>query len=330
MPGKCAMIDIRRKEQCDVAIIGAGPAGIGAALALKKAGINDIIILDRETTGGGVPRHCGHPPFGLREYTKIMTGPQYAQRNVEEVHKAGIPLSLKTSVTALGPDGTIDYVCPQGRGKLSAKRVLLATGTRETPRSARFISGDRPLGIYTTGALQSMIYLKNMAPFYHPLVIGTEIVSFSALWTCKKAGIQPVAMIDERSRPAVAWPLYSSSRYFGVPLLTGCTNITIYGKTRINGVCIVDQHGQQRDFSCDGVLVTGRFTPESILARLGGLTIDNTSGRPLTDRYGRCSNPIYFAAGNLVHQPVKVAGKCWQNGKTAAKRIAKDLDSAGG
>lgn len=324
------MNNIRRIEHCDVAIIGAGPAGIGAALALKKAGVNDIIILDRETTGGGVPRHCGHRPFGLREYRKIMTGPQYAQRNIREVHKAGIPLSLRTSVTALGPDGTLDYVCPQGRGKLSAKRILLATGTRETPRSARFISGDRAPGIYTTGALQSMVYLKQMVPFYRPLVIGTEIVSFSALWTCKKAGIHPVAMIDERSRPAVAWPVFYASHYFGVPLLTGCTNITIYGKDRIEGVRIVERHGQQRNFSCDGVLVTGCFTPESILARLGGLTLENRSGRPLTDRYGRCSNPIYFAAGNLVHQPVKVAGKCWQNGKTAAKRIAKDLDSAGG
>jgi len=319
------MTDLLGKRQCDVAIIGAGPAGIAAALELKRSGIDDIIILDRETAGGGVPRHCGHPPFGLREYKRIMTGPQYAGRNVEEIRKADVPLSLRTSVTALGPDGTLDYVCPQGKGTLTAKRVLLATGTRETPRSARFISGDRPLGICTTGVLQSMVYLKNMVPFYRPLVIGTEVVSFSALWTCKKAGITPVAMVEEQAKPAVAWPVYYSTRYFRVPLLLDSKILKIFGKTRVEGVRIIDQHGKKKTFSCDGVLITGRFTPESILARSGGLVLDTKNGHPLTDSHGRCSNPVYFAAGNVVHQPVTVSGKCWQDGKITARRMARDL-----
>ncbi len=319
------MTDLPGKKQCDVAIIGAGPAGIAAALELKRSGIDDVIILDRETSGGGVPRHCGHPPFGLREYARIMTGPQYAGRNVEEISKADIPLSLRTSVTALGPDGTLSLVSPRGKGTLKAKRVLLATGTRETPRSARFIPGDRPLGICTTGALQSMVYLKNMVPFYRPLVIGTEIVSFSALWTCKKAGITPVAMVEEHEKPVVSWPVYHSTRYFGVPLLLGSKILKIFGKTRVEGVRIIDRQGRKKTFSCDGVLITGGFTPESILARNGGLVLDAKTGRPLTDNHGRCSNPVYFAAGNVVHQPVKVAGKCWQHGKITARSIARDL-----
>ena len=309
---------------CDVAIIGAGPAGLAAATTLKKQGIEHVLVLDRESVAGGVPRHSGHPPFGIIEYARVMTGPTYAKRLVATAQRAGVDIALKTSVTRLGSDGVLTIATPEGTGELKAKRVLLATGVRETPRSTRLVSGDRILGISTTGALQSMVYLKNLIPFRNPVVVGTEIVSFSALLTCKKAGIKPVAMIEEQSSPTIAWPLHNATRLFGVPLFLNTQITNIIGKDRVEIVQVLDGKGNTHEIACDGVLFTGQFTPESTLARMSHLDLDYATGSPVIDQFGRCSDPAYYAAGNLL-QPVNIAFNCWREGRRTAGWIAQDL-----
>jgi len=310
---------------CDVAIIGAGPAGLSAATALKKEGIERVIVIDRETEGGGIPRHCGHPPFGILEYKRILTGPLYARRNVKTALSSGVELMLKTTVISLGAEGKLSLLSPDGPIELVAKRVLIATGTRETPRSARMVSGNRPLGICNTGALQSMVYLKNRIPFKQPVIVGSEIVSFSALFTCKKAGIKPVAMLEEKAGTSVMWPIKYVLNIIGVPLFLNTKITNIAGKDRVQSVTVVDKNGKEREIVCDGVLFTGKFIPESSLMRMSHLEIDQNIGMPRVDRYGRCSDPSYYVAGNIVFNPVKVAGKCWKSGQIAAQRIAKDL-----
>ena len=320
--------DNSKYENCDVAIIGGGPAGLAAAITLKKEGIERVVVLDREAVAGGIPRHCGHIPFGVLEYKRVLTGPSYAKRIVETAQSAGVDIMVKTTVTQLGRAGTLSILSPQGSRELTAKRVLLATGTRETPRSARMVSGNRPLGICNTGTLQSMVYLKNRVPFRSPVVVGTEIVSFSALFTCKKIGIRPVAMLEENVRPTVQWPVYYGAKVFGVPLFLQTRIVSILGKDRVDAVRISDENGNEREIACDGVLFTGQFTPESSLARMSHLELDQKNGSPVVDKFGRCSDPAYYAAGNVLLQPVKVAGKCWQSGRKTAQWIIKDL--AGG
>ncbi len=227
------MTDVLESASYDVAIIGAGPAGLSAALELKKAGVDQIIVLERESEAGGIPRHCGHPPFGIREYKQVLTGPTYAKKLVATAHNHGINIALNHTVTLLEPAGKITVVASAGVTELTAQRVLIATGTRETPRSARLVSGDRALGICNTGTLQSMFYLKKMVPFRQPVVVGTEIVSFSALFTCKKAKIQPVAMLEEGQRPIVRWPIHYASRVFGVTLLLETQIEKIIGADRV-------------------------------------------------------------------------------------------------
>ena len=318
------MTNALKYNHCDVAIIGAGPAGLAAAATLKKQGIEHVLVLDRESEAGGIPRHCGHPPFGIIEYARLMTGPSYAKRLVASAQKAGVDIALKTSVTKLGFGGILTIATPKGMGELKAKRVLLATGVRETPRSARLVSGDRMLGISTTGALQSMVYLKNLIPFRYPLVVGTQIVSFSALLTCKKAGIKPVAMIEEKSSPTISWPLHHASSLFGVPLFLNTRITNIIGKDRVEMVQVLDGKKNTREIVCDGVLFTGQFTPESTLARMSHLDLDYGTGSPVIDGFGRCSDPSYWAAGNLL-QPVNIAFNCWREGRRTAGRIAQDL-----
>ncbi|RLB78672.1 MAG: pyridine nucleotide-disulfide oxidoreductase [Deltaproteobacteria bacterium] len=340
------MTDPLKQESCDVAIIGAGPAGLSAAIELKKSGVECVVVLEREAEAGGIPRHCAHPPYGIREYKRVLTGPTYAKKLVETAHNAGVSIALKQTVTKLEPRGILTVASPEGLRKLTAKRVLLATGTRETPRSTQLVSGDRALGICNTGTLQSMFYLKNMVPFRRPVVVGTEIVSFSALFTCKKAKIQPVAMLEEGRRPTVRWPIHYAARVFGVPLLLETQIEKIIGDNRVEAVLIKDKDGNIRELACDGILFTGKFTPESTLARMSHLQLDNKTGSPIIDRFGRCSDPAYYSAGNVqqyypdgdtsthvpiyytadnLPQPVEVAGQCWNEGRMTAEWIVKDL-----
>lgn len=340
------MTDVLKHENCDVAIIGAGPAGLSAATTLKRSGIESVLVLEREAEAGGIPRHCAHPPYGLREYKRVLTGPSYAKKLVETACNVGVQIALKQTVTKLEAGGVLTIASPEGLKKLTAKRVLLATGIRETPRSARLVSGDRALGICNTGTLQSMYYLKNMVPFRRPVVIGTEIVSFSALSTCKKAGIQPVAMIEENQRPTIRWPIHHAASFFAVPLFLNTQIIKILGKDRVHAVQVVDTNGDLREIGCDGVLFTGQFTPESALARMSHLELDYETGSPTVDQFGRCSDPAYYAAGNVLQhrtgnntvtavpfyytadnlpQPVEVAGQCWNEGQITAQWIVNDL-----
>src|SRR5689334_8031344 len=137
----------------DVAIVGAGPAGLGAALALKRHGVRRVVVVEREAEAGGVPRHCAHSPFGLREFGRVLLGPAYARRLAAEAEAAGVEIRLRTSVVAVEPGCRLQLTTPEGLNALTARRILLATGARETPRSARLVGGDRPVGVVTTGAL---------------------------------------------------------------------------------------------------------------------------------------------------------------------------------
>jgi len=331
------------QQYCDVAIIGSGPAGIAAAVTLKKAGIDNIIVIERESEAGGIPRHCGHIAFGFKKYKRVLTGPQYANKNIVEAQKLAIDIRLNTTVTHLGEGGKLSLVSQKGVYELNAKRVLIATGTREKPRSARFVSGDRALGIYNTGALQGMVYLKNKIPFKRPLIVGTEIVSFSALLTCRKGGIKPVAMIEENSKPSVRWPIHYGALVFGTKLFLETKIHKIVGDQRVESVILENASGIQKSIECDGVLFTGQFTPESSLIRMSHIEFDTETFSPKVDKHGRCSDSAYFAAGNVrqllpeegrnayfypkgrAPNAVNISGMCWDQGVEVAKTIINDL-----
>lgn len=308
---------------CDVAIVGGGPAGLAAAAELRRLGAGRVVVLERAAAAGGMPRTCAHSPFGLREYGKPMAGPAYARELVERADREGVEIRTGTSVFALHPGGVLAAGDAESPFTVTARRVLLATGAREAPRSARLVSGARPLGIFTTGALQNFIHVEKRLPFRAPLVVGSELVSFSALITCRMAGIRPVAMIEAAARTTARWPAGLLPRLLGVPLLLDARLTKIEGGPRVTSVEI-DHGDRRRSLDCDGILFTGRFTPESSLARLGHLAVDPNSGGPEIDQFGRCSDPAYYAAGNLLH-PIETAGFCWREAVATARRIAEDL-----
>jgi hypothetical protein len=192
------------------------------------------------------------------------------------------------------------------------------------PRSARLVSGDRPLGIANTGALQAYVYLQGLTPFRRPLVVGTELVALSALLTCRKAGIRPVAMIEESHRPTTYRPLMGLPRLMGVPVRYGARIDAIHGNTRVEAVSVRNDDGRIDRFDCDGVLFTGRFTPESTLVRTSHLELDDGTQGPQIDQYGRCTDGAYYAAGNLL-RPVETAGWSFREGRRIGNCVADDL-----
>ncbi len=308
----------------DVAIIGGGPAGLAAATTLKQAGITRVVVLEREPEAGGIPRHCGHPPFGLREFKRVLTGPAYAARLVKRAQKHGVEIHNGVTVVEARPNGALLIATPDSVQEITATRVIYATGVRETPRSARLISGVRARGVLNTGALQSMIYLKHRRPFNNPVIIGSELVAFSAIMTCRHAGIKPIAMIEERNRATARWPTSLFPRMTGVKLMTGTKLTEIHGGKSVTHVSIQNADGTLSDIACDGVILSGQFTPECALARAGHLLVDPATGGPVVDQWGRCSDPSYFATGNLL-RPVETAGWSWNEGRQTGAWVVQDL-----
>jgi NADPH-dependent 2,4-dienoyl-CoA reductase/sulfur reductase-like enzyme len=308
----------------DVAIVGGGPAGIAAAVSLRRSGVERVTIVEREATLGGVPRHCGHPPFGMREFHRILTGPAYARQLSDMARDAGVDRMTGTTVVALQPSATLDIATSAGLSQLRAKRVILATGIRENSRAARFIAGDRPLGVITTGTLQHAVHVEHLAPFRRPVIVGTELVSLSSVLTCRHAGIHPVAVIEKNMRPTARRALALFPRLLGIPMHYGADIVDIRGRGRVEAVTIRHGDGKLQELACDGVLLTGCFVPEAALVRASHLTVDQGSGGPAIDQSGRCSDPTYYAAGNLL-RPVETAGWCFREGTRIAELVADDL-----
>jgi len=308
----------------DVAIIGGGPSGLAAATTLKAAGVGRVVVLEREMEAGGIPRHCGHPPFGAREFKRIYTGPAYARKLVQTALAAGVEIHCLTTVVQARPEGELLLAVPEGQQVINARRVIYATGVRETPRSARLLGGMRLQGVVNTGALQSMVFLKHMRPFKRPVIVGTELVAISAVSTCTHAGIRPVAMVEPDPRPTARWPFTLYPRLKGVPLHLNTRPVAIHGDKTVSSLEVEDSNGTRRHIDCDGVLLSGMFTPESTLGRMGHLEVDPATGGPVVDQFGRCSDPAYFAAGNLL-RPVETAGWCWSEGNRTGARVADDL-----
>jgi NADPH-dependent 2,4-dienoyl-CoA reductase/sulfur reductase-like enzyme len=156
-----------------VLVVGAGPAGLAAAHELAVAGVVPVVVVDREATAGGVPRHCVHTGFGLQDLHRSMTGPAYARHLAARAIGAGAVLRLSTTVAGVTPDGTATLVGPSGIEEVRPGVILLATGARERPRSARLVPGDRPAGVFTTGQLQQWV-LADLPVGRRAVVVGAE------------------------------------------------------------------------------------------------------------------------------------------------------------
>jgi hypothetical protein len=226
-------------------------------------------------------------------------------------------------VLSLHPGPQLTISSDRGVETLHARHVLLCTGVRESSRVERLIGGTKPGGILTAGALQSMVYLKQLSPFRRPVILGSELVSFSSILTCRHMKIRPVAMIEPGKRPVARWPAALFPRLQGIPLFLNTEVVAVEGLRQVEAV-IVQDGGGKRALDADGLIVSGRFRPEASLLKTSHLRLDPLTGGPEIDQYGRCSDPCFFAAGNLL-RPAETAGWSWAEGRAVARTMHHSL-----
>ena len=306
----------------DVLIVGAGPAGLATALELRRLGVPRVLVVDREEQAGGIPRHAAHTGFGLRDMHRLLAGTQYAARYVRLAREAGVELQTGVTVTGWAAPTTLSVTSPAGLAEISAKAVVLATGCRERPRTARLVPGTRPLGVLTTGALQQFVYLRHQPVGRRAVVVGAEHVSFSAVLTLAHAGASTVAMVTEHPRHQTYAPFkWITATRFGVPILTSMRVTQILGAKRVEAVEVTDLGtGAVSRLECDTVVFTGDWIPDHELARRGALDMDPATRAPRVDGALRTSARGVFAAGNLLHG-AETADVAALSGRHAARAI---------
>lgn len=285
-----------------VVIVGGGPAGLAAALELRRRSI-DVVVLDREPHAGGIPRHSAHQGFGLRDLHRTMSGPRYAQRYVQLARGAGARVRTEAMVTGWSADGSLEVTSPLGRELLSPTAILLATGCRERPRSARLVPGSRPDGVMTTGTLQQMVSVFEQRPGRRALIVGAEHVSYSAILSLRHGGAQVVAMTTELPRHQSLSVFHHAARLgYRVPLWVDTVVSSIDGWPRVEEVELTDlETGRRRRVACDTVVFTADWIPDHELVVTGGIDLDPGTLGPSVDTGLRTSRRGVFAAGNVLH-----------------------------
>lgn len=314
----------RRERTVDVLVVGAGPAGLGAAAELAASGVRRVEVLEREQTAGGIPRHCHHTGFGSSRPGGGTDGPEYARRCTAAATRAGATLRTGTTVTGWAGPLTLDATGPGGLERITAHAVVLATGARERPRSARLVPGTRPAGVYTTGELQQAVHLHHQHIGTRAVIIGDEPVSIAAAATLRTAGVEVVARVSDRppARPAALAPRHAA------PLLTRTTVTALTGRGRLTGVTVRHQDGRTTTLPCDTVVFTGDWIPEHELARRGDVPLDPGTRGPAYDAAYRTHTPGVFAAGNLLHA-VESAGTAAAEGRALAAPVRRHLATGG-
>jgi thioredoxin reductase len=309
-----------------VAVVGGGPAGLTAAATLAAGGSGDVLVLERETHAGGIPRHSDHTGYGMRDLRRVLSGPSYAARLVDTATRSGVTIRTEAMVTGIDADRSLTVTTPQGLTRVRPDALVLATGARERPRSARMIAGDRPAGVYTTGHLQNLVHLQHGTPGRRAVVVGAELVSWSAVLTLREAGCRTVLMTTTHDRSESYRAFSALGRtVLRVPVAPRSRVVSIHGRHRVEAVTIEDlRTGTQRRVACDTVVLTGDWIPDNELARTAGLDVAPGSRSPVVDATLRTSAPGVFAIGNLVH-PVDTADVAALDGRHVADGVHRWL-----
>ncbi|MCC6197725.1 MAG: FAD-dependent oxidoreductase, partial [Burkholderiales bacterium] len=288
-------------ESADVVVVGAGPAGLAAAVALGDRGVRRVLVVDRDDAAGGLPRFCSHLGFGWEYTHRLDSGPGMVRRLLRRLDRNAVTIATRTSVLAVRAGPELELVGADcGHIGVRPRAVVLATGIRERPRSARLVPGRRPAqGILTTGQLQQMVARGVPVNGRRAVVIGTEHVAFSILLTARHAGFAVVAMAGAEDRIMSYAGAALVARVMGVPVHLSSTVEDIGGVDRVESVTLRGPSGPL-SIACDTVIFSGDFVPDAALLPGSGIDIAAATSGPCVDQYGRTSAAGIFAAGNLL------------------------------
>lgn len=299
------------KKQCDIAIVGGGPAGLAAAYSAYKNGAKNIVVLERDRELGGILQQCIHNGFGLSRFKEQLTGPQYANRYIKMVKDIKeIKILLDTMVLEVHQDKTVVAVNPQdGLIELSAKAVVYTMGCRERTRGAIMIPGSRPAGVFTAGTAQRMVNMEGYLPGKKVVILGSGDIGLIMARRMMLEGVKVQAVLEIMPYSnGLTRNIVQCLNDFAIPLHLSHTILAIHGKDRVTGVTCakVDSAmkpiiGTEFEIDCDCVLLSVGLIPENEISEATEISLDKVTSGPIVDQMRQTSLPGFFAAGNVVH-----------------------------
>ena len=320
-------------EKVDVLVVGAGPAGMAAAIAAKEAGVDNILVLEREANMGGILRQCIHNGFGLHRFKEELTGPEYAQRDIDKVKELGIEVRCGTTVLSIDENRFVTAVSKEkGIQLFEAGALILAMGCRERPRGALATPGTRCAGIYSAGTAQKFVNLEGYMPGKRVVILGSGDIGLIMARRMTLQGAKVLACVELMPYSSgLNRNIVQCLHDYDIPLLLSHTVIDIQGKERLTGVTVAEVDakrqpipGTEQHFDCDTLLLSVGLLPENELTRQADVEMSNLTSGAVVDDTMQTSKEGIFACGNVlhVHDLVDfVSAESFKAGKAAAAYV---------